>query len=91
MRAECAEWKRPACELHKRHQPSRRDTSARVAEDEIDIVDLDECVVRIRTLKRRAEHWRAVPVPPELMRDFEMVHYLREASPRRVKEPLWTL
>ncbi len=32
---------------------------------------------------------RAVPLPPELARDLEMVHYLREASPRRVREPLW--
>ena len=54
-------------------------------------VDLDAGAVRIRTLKRRVEHWREVPVPPELARDLEMVHYLREASPRRVKEPLWPL
>ena len=52
-------------------------------------VDLDAGAVRIRTLKRRVEHWREVPVPPELARDLEMVHYLREASPRRVGEPLW--
>jgi integrase len=54
-------------------------------------VDLDGSAVRIRTLKRRVEHWREVPVRPELLRDLEMVHYLREASPRRVKEPLWKL
>ena len=30
-------------------------------------------------------------MPPELVHDLEMVHHLREASPRRVKEPLWTL
>ena len=52
-------------------------------------VDLDAGAVRIRTLKRRVEHWREVPVPPELARDLEMVHYLREASPRRIKESLW--
>ena len=46
---------------------------------------------RIRTLKRRVEHWREVPVPPKLARDLEMVHCLREASPRRTKEPLWQL
>ena len=40
--------------------------------------------------KRRVEHWREVPLPPELARDLEMVHYLREASPRRIKEPLWS-
>ena len=54
-------------------------------------VDLDAGAVRIRTLKRRVEHWREVPVPPELARDLQMMHYLREASPRRVKEPLRTL
>ncbi len=54
-------------------------------------VDLDAGAVRIRTLKRRVEHWREVPVPPELAQDLEMVHYLREASPRRAKEPLWPL
>ena len=31
-------------------------------------VDLDAGTVRIRTLKRRAEHWREIPVPPELLR-----------------------
>lgn len=51
-------------------------------------VDLDAGAVRIRTLKRRVEHWREVPVPPELMRDLERVHRLREASSRRRKEPL---
>ena len=52
-------------------------------------VDLDAGVVRIRTLKRRVEHWREVPLPAAHARDLEMVHYLREASPRRVREPLW--
>ena len=52
-------------------------------------VDLDAGAVRIRTLKRRVEHWREVPLPPAHARDLEMVHYLREASPRRIGEPLW--
>ena len=67
-------------------------TGARVSEvlalRAIDI-DLDAGPVRIRTLKRRAEHWREVPLPPAHARDLEMVHYLREASPRREREPLW--
>ena len=50
-------------------------TGARVSEvlalRAIDI-DLDAGAVRIRTLKRRAEHWREVPLPPELARDLEM-------------------
>ena len=28
-------------------------------------------------------------MPPEHARDLEMVHYRREATPRRVREPLW--
>lgn len=54
-------------------------------------VDLAAGAVRIRTLKRRVEHWREVPIPPELARDLEMVHRLRDASPRRAKDPLWKL
>ena len=46
-------------------------------------VDLDAGAVRIRTLKRSVEHWREVPVPPELARDLEMVHYLREVDRER--------
>ena len=38
--------------------------------------------------KRRVEHWREVPVPPEHARDLEMVRRLCEASSRRVREPL---
>ena len=44
-------------------------------------VDLATGADRIRELK--------VPVPPDLARDLEMVHWLREASRWRVKEPLW--
>lgn len=32
-----------------------------------------------------------MPIPPELARDLEMVHRLREASSRRVKDLLWKL
>ena len=38
--------------------------------------------------QRRVEHWREVPIPPELVRDLKMVHRLREESHRRLKEPL---
>ena len=54
-------------------------------------MDLDAGAVRVRTLKRRVEHWHEVPIPPELARDLEMVHRLREASPRRAMDPLWKL
>ena len=42
-------------------------------------VDLKANSIRIRTLKRRAERWREVPVPPELLRSLELVHALRSA------------
>ena len=35
---------------------------------------LEEASIRIRTLKRRAERWCEVPVPPELLRALELVH-----------------
>ena len=54
-------------------------------------VDLDAGTVRIRTLKRRAEHWREVPVPPELIRALEFVHSLRSLGPRCAAKPLWPL
>ena len=54
-------------------------------------VDLDAGTVRIRTLKRRAEHWREVPVPPELLRALELVHSLRSLGPRCAAKPLWPL
>ena len=54
-------------------------------------VDLDTGAVRIRTLKRRVEHWREVPVPSDLARDLEMVHRLREKPLRRARDRLWNL
>ena len=42
-------------------------------------VDLEANEVRFRTLKRRKEHWRAVPVPEELTRELALVHGLRRA------------
>ena len=45
--------------------------------------------IRIRTLKRRAEHWREVPVPPELLRALELVHALRSTSAKAAGKPLW--
>ena len=52
-------------------------------------VDLDAGLVRFRTLKRRAEHWREVPLPAETLRALELVHGLRGVSPRRAGDPLW--
>ena len=47
-------------------------------------VDLDAAEIRIATLKRRREHWRAVPVPEDLVHALDLVHRLRraQASPR---------
>ena len=54
-------------------------------------VDLDAAEIRIRTLKRRREHWRSVPVPADLVHDLELVHRLRraQASPRGRSARLW--
>ena len=50
-------------------------------------VDLEAASIRIRTLKRRAERWREVPVPPELLR--ALVHALRSAPAKAAARPLW--
>ena len=54
-------------------------------------VDLEAAEVRFRTLKRRKEHWRAVPVPDDLVRELELVHRLRraQARPRSAAAWLW--
>jgi len=52
-------------------------------------IDLDAAAIRIRTLKRRAEHWREVPLPAETLRALELVHGLRSTPPRRASDPLW--
>ena len=36
-------------------------------------VDLEATELRIATLKRRREHWRAVPVPVDLVHELELV------------------
>ena len=50
---------------------------------------MDAAAIRIRTLKRRAEHWREVPLPAETLRALELVHGLRSTPPRRAGDPLW--
>ena len=40
-------------------------------------VDLEANELRIATLKRRTEHWRAVPVLEDLVHALELVHRLR--------------
>ena len=66
-------------------------TGARVSEAlavrPMDIV-LEAASIRIRTLKRRAEHWPEVPVPPELLRALELVHALRSTPAKAEGEPL---
>ena len=49
---------------------------------------LEAASIRIRTLKPRAEHWREVPVPPDLLRALELVHALRSTSAKAVGKPL---
>ena len=54
-------------------------------------VDIEAGELRIATLKRRTEHWRAVPVPEDLVHALELVHRLRsaQASARGATRPLW--
>ena len=52
-------------------------------------IDLKAASIQIRTLKRRAEHWREVPVPPELLRALEFVHALRSTPANATGDPLW--
>ena len=56
-------------------------------------VDLEAEEIRIATLKRRREHWRAVPVPEDLVHVLELVHRLRrtQASPRGRTRALWPI
>ena len=56
-------------------------------------VDLGAAEIRIATLKRRREHWRAVPVPEDLAHELALVHQLRraQASPRGRTRPLWPI
>ena len=56
-------------------------------------VDLDAAELRIATLKRRTEHWRAVPVPEDLVHALELVHRVRraQASPRGRSAQLWDI
>ena len=52
-------------------------------------VDLEAASIRIQTLKRRAEHWREVPVPPEMLCALELVHALRSTPAKAAGKPLW--
>lgn len=54
-------------------------------------VDIDAAEIRIATLKRRREHWRAIPVPEGVIHDLELVHRLRhvQRNPRGRHARLW--
>ena len=56
-------------------------------------VDLEARELRIATLKRRKAHWRAVPVPEDLVHVLELVHRLRrlQASARGANRRLWPI
>ena len=49
--------------------------------------------VRIATLKRRKTHWRAIPVPEDLVQALELVHRVRRAqgSARGANRRLWPI
>ena len=54
-------------------------------------VDLEANEVRIASLKRRRDHWRAVPLPEDLVHALDLVHRLRghQKSPRGMNRLLW--
>ena len=52
-------------------------------------VYLEAASIRIRTLKRRAERWREVPVPANLARALELTHALRSTPAKAAGKPLW--
>ena len=52
-------------------------------------VDLEANEVRIATLKRRRTHWRAIPVPEDLVQALELVHRVRSA--RGANRRLWPI
>ena len=56
-------------------------------------VDLEQHLLRIRTLKRRTRNWREVPVPDELIRSLELTHRLRTRNthPEQRNLPLWPI
>ena len=55
-------------------------------------VDIDNACLRFKTLKRRREVWREVPVPPDFVRAIELVHSVRavQSRSRGVNRRLWT-
>lgn len=54
-------------------------------------VDIEAREIRIRTLKRRREHWRAVPTLTTYLRELDLTHGLRAAqsNPAARKRPIW--
>ena len=56
-------------------------------------VDLEAAEIRIATLKRRKEHWRAVPVPEDLVHALDLVHRVRaaQASSKAATRRLWPI
>ena len=54
-------------------------------------IDFEVMELRLRSLKRRREHWRAVPVTASYIRELELVHSLRRAhsASTGAGEPLW--
>ena len=54
-------------------------------------IDLEEHTIRFRTLKRRLEHWRQVPVPAAHVRELELVHQLRALQNTHRANRLWPI
>ena len=55
-------------------------------------IDLEHRTIRFRTLKRRHETWREVPLPDTHVRELELVHRLRaRQGTRQATDYLWPI
>ena len=55
-------------------------------------IDLEQLSIRFRTLKRRVDHWREIPIPEAHVRELELVHHLRTVQrTRRANQRLWPI
>ena len=66
-------------------------TGARVSEALTNLpgdIDREATAIRVRNLKRCAERWHEVPVPPELLRALELFHAVRSTPAKAAGKPL---
>ena len=66
-------------------------TGARVSEALTNLpgdIDREATAIRVRNLKRCAERWHEIPVPPELLRALELFHAVRSTPAKAAGKPL---